>query len=414
MTFTAKLLGATATTALIASGAMAGGLDRSGQPTTVIFEQGRYLEFSAGQIYANVDGIDPSGARTGEGPEDYLNYSAAYKADINDTLSYAVILDQPYGSDTDYDTPGSLYNGLSSDLNALALTALMRYELSGGFSVYGGLKAQQVDATAAIPAGAFAASLARGLVENGAGPIPAGAFGGGDVPTATGIILASGFQGYSVDASRDTSFGYVAGVAYERPEIALRVALTYHSAIEHENSTVESGTAFIPTGANSGNSVAFTNARSTTNTEFPDAINLDFQTGIAADTLIFGRIRWTDYSEFALAPAQYGAITGGQALSSYEDDAWSYQIGVGRRLNDNFSMAFSVSYEATGPSGDSTALSPANGRIGYTLGGTYTRENMKITAGISYTDLGDAVSPQLGSFRDNDALALGIKVGFQL
>jgi hypothetical protein len=43
MTFTAKLLGATATAALFTSAAMAGGLDRSGQPVNALFEEGRHL-----------------------------------------------------------------------------------------------------------------------------------------------------------------------------------------------------------------------------------------------------------------------------------------------------------------------------------------------------------------------------------
>ena len=386
MTFTAKLLGATATAALFTTGAMAGGLDRSGQPTNVIFEEGRYLEFSAGRVFADLEGTASFNRTTQNGVEDYTVLGFAYKADINDQLSYAVIYDEPYGSDANYPgtptlapppAPGgtneTAYGGISSDLNARALTALLRYEFSNGFSVYGGLKAQTVEASLAFPF-----------------------FPGG---------------GYTVEADRDVAFGYVAGIAYEKPELAMRFALTYHSAVEHENDTTETANAFFSIPGTTSNV-----RRSTTTTEFPEAVNFDFQSGVAPDTLVFGRIRWANYSSFELAPSGFSDLNGGAAISSYEEDSWSYQLGVGRRINDNFSAAFSVSYESSGPAGDANALSPANGRIGYTLGGTYTRDNMSITAGISYTDLGSVTvtEPESATFNDNSAIAVGLKFGFRL
>jgi len=361
MTFTAKLLGATATAALFTSAAMAGGLDRSGQPVNALFEEGRHLEFSTAFVRPSLDGVATGGRPTGEGPEDYTLLGFAYKDDINDQLSYAIIFDEPYGSDTKYPSTGTTgYSGITSELNSYALTGLLRYEMPSGFSVYGGLKVQSLNAEAAIPAAA-----------------------------------------YTVSTDTDYALGYVAGVAYERPEIALRVALTYHSEVDHENSTTEAG--FGSSGS------------STLKTTTPDAVNLDFQTGVAPGTLVFGRIRWADYSEFELAPAIY-TTSSGSPLSSYEDDSVSYTLGIGRAITENFSMAFSVNYEDKGPTADSSALSPLNGRIGYTLGGTYTMDNVSITGGISYTDLGDTTvdSPELAEYRDNDAIAIGLKIAFKL
>jgi len=362
MTFTAKLLGATATAALFTSAAMAGGLDRSGQPVNALFEEGRHLEFSSAFVRPSLDGVASGNRQTGEGIEDYTMLGFAYKDDINDQLSYAIIFDEPYGSDTKYPATGTGYSGITSDLNSYALTGLLRYEMPSGFSVYGGLKVQSLNAEAAIPAAS-----------------------------------------YTVSTDTDYALGYVAGVAYERPEIALRVALTYHSEVDHENSTTESALGPFPAGTN--------NLKTTT----PDAVNLDFQTGVAPGTLVFGRIRWADYSEFELAPANYTSANG-SPLSSYEDDSVSYTLGIGRAITENFSMAFSVNYEDKGPTADSSALTPLNGRIGYTLGGTYTMDNVSITGGISYTDLGDTTvdSPETAEFRDNDAIALGLKIAFKL
>ena len=43
-------------------------------------------------------------------------------------------------------------------------------------------------------------------------------------------------------------------------------------------------------------------------------------------------------------------------------------------------------------------------------------DNVSITGGISYTDLGDTTvdSPETAEFRDNDAIALGLKIAFKL
>ncbi len=391
-----KLMCATAAVAVAGTGAGAAGLDRSGQPINILFEEGRYVEVGVGRIFANVDGEDPLGNETGDGPEDYTIYSGGYKADINDQWSYAFILDQPYGSDTSYPDEGSIFDGTSSDLNSQALTGLLRYRMQSGFSVYGGLKLQRVEAEATVGAAQLRAGTSARLAEAG---VPAAAIPG----------IVANITDYTVDADPDIGFGYVAGVAYERPEIALRVALTYHSEVEHRNDTVENGVFIGSTGA----PVAVTDQASTSETEFPDAFTLDFQTGVAPNTLVFGRIRYADYEEFELAPQAFTDNTGA-AIASYEENIFAYQLGVGRRLTDNFSMSFAVSYEEEGPADDASPLTPVNGRIGYTLGGVYERDQMKITAGISYTDLGDVTNDSLGTFEDNDALAVGIRVGFRL
>ncbi|RED13175.1 OmpP1/FadL family transporter [Pontivivens insulae] len=389
------LKGATILT-LSGTTAIAGGLDRSGQPTNIIFEEGRYLEFSVGDVNPSVNGTDPTGTATGDGPSDYVTFGAAFRDDLKGGLSYALILDEPYGSDTGYPLNTSLYQGLSSDLNSEAVTALLRMEMQSGFSVYGGLKIQRVESEAFIPEESFEAVVAARLRAAGAAAA---------IPLAQAAI-----SDYTVNASSDTGYGYVAGIAYERPEIAMRVALTYHSEVEHENTTTETLTFFNQAAPATPSVLSRT---TTVTTDFPQAFNLDFQTGIAADTLLFGRIRWAEYSDFTLDPPAYRAATG-RALASFSEDAWSYQLGIGRRFNENWSAAFSVSYEEEGPTTTASALSPVNGRIGYTLGATYTLDNMRITGGINYTDLGDLSTTSTGTFRDNDSLSFGLRIGFQL
>ena len=89
-----------------AGAALAGGLDRTGQSVGVLFEEGRYGELSFGAANPSVSGVevnpglgtDPSGSVS----PSFTNLGFAYKADLNDTWSYAVIYDQPFGAAVDY------------------------------------------------------------------------------------------------------------------------------------------------------------------------------------------------------------------------------------------------------------------------------------------------------------------------
>lgn len=89
--------------------------------------------------------------------------------------------------------------GTKAQVSSNAVKAIARYKFDGGFSVHGGLRAQTIGGNLALSGAAFAGS----------------------------------FRSYSLDLANDTSYGYAAVVAYERPDIALRVSLTYNSKIDH-------------------------------------------------------------------------------------------------------------------------------------------------------------------------------------
>ncbi len=369
--------------ALLASTAMvqAGGIDRSGQSISALFESGRYAEFTFGAISPDTSGTSTAavpppfgaGANSGDMTSSYLQFGAAYKADINERLSYAIIYDQPFGADVDYPNGTGYYaQGAQADLDSHALTGLLRYKLPNNFSVHGGIRIQTIEATATVP-----------FVTSPAGPLAG--------------------TPYSVDGDRDTGVGYAVGFAYEKPEIAMRVSLTYNSKIKHDVDTVE-------------NSVLGGPNRSTTDIETPQSVNLAFQTGIAADTLLFGGVRWVDWSNFDISPANYGTLTGGGSLVSYDDDVFTYSLGVGRKLSDTWSVSASVGYEKSN-GGFASNLGPTDGNKSLALAAIYTRDNMKITSGIRYVNIGDAQTTLDGAnasanFEDNDAVAFGVKVGF--
>ncbi len=103
-------------------------------------------------------------------------------------------------------------------------------------------------------------------------------------------------------------------------------------------------------------------------------------------------------------------------LVSYDSDTVTYSLGVGRRLNENWSVAASVGYEAP-VGGFASNLGPTDGKTSITLGASYTKDNMKISGGMSYVQIGDAQTTlasgiPAADFTGNHALGVGIKIGF--
>lgn len=365
-----RILSWLAALTLTASAAHAGGIDRSGQSIGALFENGSYAELSFGQVMPSVSGNDVAafgGGASGNVAADYSQLGLAFKTDLSERLSAALILDQPFGADVTYAGTSVALGGTSALADTNALTALLRYKLDNGISVHGGLRVQTSRANIDLRGAAY-------------GPL----------------------SGYTVDLASNTATGYVIGVAYEKPEIALRVAVTYNSAIAHNFDTLETlGAATI--------GIAPTRVKT------PQSVNLDFQSGIAANTLIFGQIRWADWSAFRLDPAAFTGAAGSGLIDL--DDSTTYSLGVGRKFNDTWSGALSFSYEAEGNPLVSP-LAPTNGKIGVTLAGIYTSNNMKISTGVNYTKLGDA-QPETGTpdtaranFSGNSAVGVGVKVSF--
>lgn len=335
--------------------ATAGGLDRSGQSIGVIFEDGDYAELSFGSVSPSITGVAVAplgGTSSGSIAPDYTQFGLAYKTQLNDQLSLGIIFDQAFGADVAYDTAGYVFNGATATVESRAVTALLRYEINSSFSVHGGVRYLEANGIYAVPA----------------------------LPPALG-----GTPAYTSTYSEGTGTGFVAGAAYERDDIAMRIALTYASEIEL--STLE-GTA------------------GDLNTTLPESINLDFQTGIAADTLLFGSVRYVAWDGFSLDDTLVGSIL------SYDADVITYNVGVGRRLTDKLAASFSVGYERS--TGEVTGnLGPTDGFISYQVGAAYTMDNgVEVSGGVRYVDIGDATTTIGSTFADNSAVGVGLKVAY--
>ena len=381
-----KVLSAGAALLLTTSIAQAGGLDRSGQGVGIIFEEGNVVQLSFGYVKPEVSGetvnavgMAPVGETSGNMAAAYSQFAGGVKYGVNSQVDVALIFDQPFGANVDYSDNSALYyaGATTAEVSSTAITALARYKIDENYSIHGGLRYQSIEATIGLPA----------------------------------------VRSYNLEGESSSGTGIVVGAAYEIPDIALRVSLTYSSSITHDMPTTESCVVGLPP------QPAFCDSsESTTTFKSPESLNLDFQTGIAEDTLLFGSIRYAKWTQFDFAPATYNILTTnalnpeGSSLQSYDEDTFAYSLGVGRRLSDAFSGAVSIGYEAA-QGGFSGNLGPTDGNVSFGLGGTYTTGDTKVTAGIRYIMLGDADTENptapttvATEFRDNSAIGFGMQI----
>lgn len=357
---------------LAAAGGQAWGaaIERSVPSTSrLLFEPGRYGELGAVWVDPRQDG---SGAdtgvlgmpgrldgRTGDMFDPEWTLSGALKAGTGQGFSFALLVDQPYGAATTY--PGgasavaALYAGTLARLDTWEAAGIVAWDPLPSVKLYGGVRMQWLDARADIP------------------------------------FIA----GYTVRGEGDWGTGYLAGIAYQRPEIAFRTALTYYSPIRHRLRTEEAA----------GGSTA----ASTTEISTPQSVSLEIQSGIAPRTLAFGSVRWVEWSDFDISPPLYAALVG-EPLVDYSGDWWTWTAGIARQLSDALAGSLSVSYEPS-IGGALTTLGPHDGRITATAALSYDFGRANLTGGVTWGKLGDTSNALDTRFDDGTVLGLGVRLG---
>lgn len=360
-------IAATLTTLVTAQGALAGGIDLSGQSVAFMFKDGERATLSFGAINPSVSGtsVEGLGSRpSGNMAGDLSQYSLSYKTDIGGGVSLGLIYDRPFGASVNYPGGTSYFaEGSSANFESDALTVVGKYTMPSNISLLGGLRYQRIKASA-------------------------------------DVLYVEGYEG---KLEQDDGVGYLLGVAYERPDIALRVALTYNSAIQHTLASDEVAPGVPAVLA------------SETKISTPQSVNLEFQSGVAEGTLVFGSVRWVNWSAFEIAPPLFLALTN-EPLVFYEEDTITYSLGLGRQLSDRFAGAITAGYEAPN---DLVAshLGPTDGRASLGLGLTFTEGPIEITAGVQRIWFGDTETrlpgiPVAASFDDNTAMAAGLSIGY--
>lgn len=285
-----------------------------------------------------------------------------------------------------------------------------------------------------------------------------------------GNLTLSSLENYQANFKRDEGYGWLAGFAFQIPEIALKLSITYRSEIDHELETKESLNGIInlynsPSvqflaplastllstmdllGVNElqpipGTTVTREQAQlvaglnqldaagllepnlpsKDTKISTPQSVNLDFQTGIMANTVAFANVRWVEWGGMKIDIEQFRNLSAGltgtpQYIIEYDKDQWSATVGVGRKINEKWSGALSAGWDS-GAGNPVTALGPTEGYWNFGLSAQFSPTPATfIGGGVKYFLLGDAdgrsAGRPVGKFEDNDAWAYGLKMGYR-
>jgi long-chain fatty acid transport protein len=374
---------------LAASQATAGGWEASTLDTSFMYQEGNYGEVGNASISynvkANIQGVDTPKVKMAKNQS---RTSLAFKSEYGDLAiglaSYMSGAIQLSGGDATaagcVPDPTNAAIALcsvvpSADVTMNSLALVGRYKMNDNLSVLAGANRYE------IASGATVTSL-------------------------------SGHYAVSGDALVPTF-----GAAYELSDIALRAELVIQSKTKISNFKAQSS--FAAGGAAttlqdvSGESMAI-----------PQTMKLNFQSGIAENTLMFGSIHqanWKD-AQIVIPERNNGSALGGvDAVGSSFASRTTYSIGVGRKFTEQFSGLISFTTEAGGGKTTSDPFTLRNGYQSFSIGGRYTVGNITVSGGYNYTLPGDvdlahesngAASGLTASYENNNVSALGLKVGF--
>lgn len=286
---------------------------------------------------------------------------------------------------------GQLANteGTKVEVRSESLTAILgaKFGTNKEFQIYGGPVAQRVQADVKLRGSAY-------------GPA----------------------TGYTSHISPDQDYGWLAGVSYSKPEIALKAALTYRSEIDHKMDITET---YPLAGLLAGNPAAATQTN-TMEITTPKSVNFDFQTGINPTTLATAKVRWVPWGDFSIIPPLYNKVSvdsglygdDGLALVEYDKDQWQVELGLAKRLAPALAVSGTVGWDS-GAGDPTTSLGPVDGYYSVGLGAKYNvTPEWAVSAGGKYLWFGDAkgqlpTKQIVGDFQDNDGYILGVKLSYQ-
>lgn len=418
------------------------------------------------------------GRSTGEVAESYDFFRYGVKTDINDTFSVGVLYDEPFGAAAAYSgdnnftgAPTAAIDGLISQQKIPGITnagSLNAYVESIQDDLAAG-REEVRQGEAAIAANPALEPVLRPQIEAGKAQIAAGEklgalndyaieqlantegtnvevrsesltailgakfgankefqiYGG---PVAQRIKADVRLRGsaygpatnYTSHVSPDQDYGWLAGVSYSKPEIALKAALTYRSEIDHSMNIYES---YPIAPIASGGKLPSTQTNKMEITT-PKSVNFDFQTGINPTMLATAKVRWVPWGDFKITPPLYNEVSKGSYgpdglnLVDYDDDQWQVELGLAKRLAPALAVSGTVGWDS-GSGDPTTSLGPIDGYYSVGLGAKYNvTPEWAISAGGKYLWFGDAkgqlpTKQIVGDFQDNDGYILGMKLSYQ-
>ncbi len=430
--------------------AIGAALDRSGQSISNFLQDGNYAEIGVSSLHPKVTGEDNKQNNISDIGHSYTFGTLGIKLQPTEKISLGVLFDEPFGAKASYHGNNNFTNVETSEsaraeVHSQNITGLIGYNLNDNLKFYTGLVYQEVKGSAQLSGDAY-----------------------------------SIFNGYDIKIEKNDALGWISGISYELPEIALKTSITYRSKINHKLTShetigidkilqkVSSGLNQVDVGItevnkglaqltdipssnpqkqyllaqqdslmkmryglagqqaqlNALNSLVPNKLTSSTELTTPQSVNFDFQTGLNPKTVLFGNIRWVDWSSLKLGPTMFTTLSkavypeDGFDLLYYTKDQWSASLGLGRQLSKKITGSIAFGWDG-GAGKPISSLGPTNGYRNIAVGVRYKAlENIEISGGVKYFKLGDATSTvgpgtPAGEFNSNSALAYGLKIGYR-
>ncbi|MDA9612627.1 hypothetical protein N9S22_00755 [Paracoccaceae bacterium] len=349
------------------------GLERINIDTSFMFTEGSSAEIGFASVSPSLPAVKGTGSAFtfASGLDVAPSFSAvtgSVKTEMGDSFDLGLFYTtQGNGVGIDYGTITGLEGNITikADLEIPTLAAIGRYKINDAMSVFIGAKQTTVKAGSTLKLG----------MDSNSNLNP-------DVTSHWELAKKSGI-------------GAIYGAAYEMPEIALRVVLTIEDDIDLKiQATAKGGL------ADTGTATA----------SIGDAMSLNFQTGIAEDTLLFGNIRRSNWKDNQVkVPVLVAGLT---QVSSFSDGD-SYSLGIGRKINDDLSVSISGFYDGSS-GGAISELAPTGSTKTLSVGGKYAiADNADLSIGGSYSQRGDALTANYkASLTDSEVISLGAKIAF--
>lgn len=316
--------------ASVMSASQAGGFGRGSTDTDILYEEGNF-NIRAGATYVNPTRkytVNANPALVGtDYASAYLIPSGAVKLNINDDMRCAGTYAMPFGGQTDYAAPtpglGKLSEGFT--INEFGLTCGYKFDMSKGRAwILGGVNMNLLNYDLVAAGGAVSINL------------------------------------------KDTAANFRIGAAYEIPEIALRAQIMYTSGFGLAATGLANG--FVPASGAA---------------EMPQNVELKVQSGVAPGWLVFGSVKWTDWSVTETLDLTSAAIGGTRQNLYYWSDGWTVSAGVGHAFNEKWSGAATITWDK----GVGTGYDLSSDTWTFGVGGSYKDDmggELKFGTGVTY------------------------------
>jgi long-chain fatty acid transport protein len=330
--------------------AQAGGFSRGTADTDLLYEDGNFNTRFDARVVVPTQKFSANVNPALVGTNFYGTYiipSASIKFNLTDNFRCAGTYTQNVGADVEYAAPKFPSGKLSEDFHTdeFGATCAVRFAVGEGgvLSVIGG-----------------------GFVEELT------------YDRATSLALLGFPPGVNADLELGgQEYGWRAGVAYEIPEIKLRAQLLYRSGTEYG----ATGSLTAPGALIKLPAVASVTLPATASGNLPQSLDLTVRSGVAPGWLVFGAVRWTDWSVLQTLTVTTPLST---TIDQYQwRDGWTLTGGVVHSFSEAFAGQMSLTWDRGVTTGwdlrDEVWTLALGGRLRSKIGGEF-----RFGLGLSY------------------------------